>query len=130
MLISHFVKWHSPIYINTLNILRPFKTLWNARKILSTWPKLNVKYGCLNNNIAPIYSEYYYDGYFGEKNKILHVLIEDVMWKTKFGLIEYEEPPRWHIVLFNKIYCTLSLNFKDNYREYERILRFLNKYNN
>ena len=128
--LQYYIRWYSPIYINTLNIFRPFKTLWKGRKIISkeNRPHFKLTYGCITNDNSPIYSEYYWDGYFAKNNKLFHCLITDIMWKTKFNIVEYEEPPRYHFVIFGKYYLTISIEFKDNYKEYERILKFIYSY--
>ena len=126
--LQHYIRWKSPIYINTLNIFKPFETLKKAKDILTNSKyKVKIKKGKVGDT-APIYTSYYWDGDFWKKNWLFHCLIEDVMWKSKYGMIEFEEPPRWHFVFFKKWYLTISLEFDNNYREYERILNFIQQY--
>lgn len=129
MSLQYLIRWYSPIYLNTLNFLKPLKTLWLGRKILEKKPNIKIHIGKIQmGTSAPIYSDYYWDGNFYERNFIFHGLIQDVMWKTKYGMLEFEEPPRWHFIFFRKWYITFSLEFENNYREYERILSFVYKY--
>jgi hypothetical protein len=113
--------------MNTLNIFKPLKTIWKCRKILDERPKVKIKTGTIYD-YAPIYTPYYWDGDFYKRNFIFHGLIEDITWKTTYGIVQFEKPPRWHFVFFSKKYITITLEFSDNYREYERMLNFVFKY--
>lgn len=109
-----------PIYINTLNIFRPFKTWWkNGCK--SGWLKPKIVF---NNQgfewaINNFYTWYWWDHPFiwNFHKKWLIVLIDDVQYKHTFGIKELESVP----FIYIKIFCwnlLISFNAPAYYNKY------------
>lgn len=127
MNIKKTLRKYCPIYINTLNIFRPFKTLVRNIKYLKGIPRLSFKfynrqYKWLEENF---YTWYFWDhpSIWNFKRKILLILIDDVMYKTTFGLHEFQTTPFILIRFFNYnfIFQIKSPKGMDNYTFWESL---------
>lgn len=101
----------SPIYINTLNIFRPLKTWWHCRMSMP-FPHIKISLNIKNFNYL---YKHFYTWYWWEHaslwnfwKKIIIILIDDVFWKSTYGIVEYQQSPFILIRIFN---CNLIIKF-------------------
>ena len=125
-MMSLFRKYF-PIYINTLNIFRPFKT-WLKNVDNAKFPSIEFTFhfGCfewLKNNI---YTWYWWDHPYiwNFKNKWILILIDDVQYKYTWGFKELESVPFIIIRIFgfNFIWELTSSDNKNIYEYWEKII--------
>ena len=94
----------SPIYINTLNIFRPLKTWWKC-KASTVFPTIKISFKIKKFNYL---YEHFYTWYWWEHaylwnfwKKPIIILIDDVFWKSTYGIVEYQQSPFILIRIFN-----------------------------
>lgn len=130
-MIEH-IKKHSPIYINTLNIFRPFKT-W-LKNMFSNWTDIvhrPLDIQIYHNKesfdyvIHNFYTWYWWDHpwVYDFAHKRIIVIIDDVQYKYTFGLRELESVPFIFIRMFGH---NLFIEFNaprgfDNYEYWENL---------
>lgn len=90
----------SRIYINTLNIFKPWRTYWANRKHVQM-PSITCRFfkSTFEELKQQHYTWFWWDNDFS-KTKLL-VLIDDVFVKSKFGIIELEQVPFILVRIFN-----------------------------
>ena len=123
-----WLKYYFPIYINTLNIFRPLKTWWKNRDH-TLMPSVEFTYAicsfkCLEDYI---YTWYWWDHPYiwNFKNKWILILIDDVQYKSKFGMKELESVPFIIIRIFglNLVWQFNAPQYENNYEYWERLTK-------
>lgn len=101
----------SPIYINTLNIFRPLKTWWHCRTSFA-FPHIHILFKIKDFNYLykHFYTWYWWDhaSLWNFWKKPIIILIDDVFWKSTYGIVEYQQSPFILIRIFN---CNLIIKF-------------------
>lgn len=127
--LKRILRHYCPVYINTLNIFKPFRTLMkNIKQVYHIGiPHISLKF---YNRSYRWLEENFYTWYFWDhptiwnfKSKILLIIIDDVMYKTTFGLHEFQQSPFILIRFFNYnfIFQIKSPKGIDNYRFWENL---------
>lgn len=107
MNLKKILRHYCPVYINTLNIFRPFRTLMkNIKQVYHIGiPHISLKF---YNRSYRWLEENFYTWYFWDhpsiwkfEHKILLIIIDDVMYKTTFKFNEFQQSPFILIRFFN-----------------------------
>lgn len=122
-------KKYFPIYINTLNIFKPFKT-WFKHKDILKFPKIKFNfYKCPFKDFTnKFYTWYWWDHQYiwNFEKKWLIILIDDVQYKLKYGIIELESVPFIFIKIFNLHFLiTLNSPNDNNYQYWESFKKYI-----
>lgn len=123
-----WLKHYFPIYINTLNIFRPLKTWWknrdHARMPSIEFTHAICSFKCLENYI---YTWYWWEhpDIWNFKNKWLLIIIDDVQYKTKYGIRELESVPFIIIRIFglNLVWKFNAPQYENNYGYWENLTK-------
>lgn len=113
--IGTWLYYNSPIYIGTLNIFKPLKTWFSARKHFKK-PHITFRCGKIDNiATGSIYNDYF----SGRPNFIMFFDAIDVEWKYKNEDISFESEPTIVLSLFNTwkfIWIFEAPTFENKYR--------------
>lgn len=121
-----------PIYISTLNIFRPLHTWWHNRMSYSP-PHIKVSFSKTDFNY--LYNNFY-TWYWWETafiwdffKKSVIILIDDVFWKSTYGIVQYQQSPFILVRIFNynMIIRFVAPNNMSNTEYWEKMIRKITK---
>ena len=123
--IWNWYHYDSPIFVNTLNVFKPLRSWWSARKYFR-FPSIKFMYGkiddCLSGSI------------FHSSNncaKWFDLRFCDVFWKWKYDDVRFEGEPCIKLDLFNKwkflwIFECPNVSYnRNNYMYWESLLDYV-----
>ena len=125
--IWNWYHYKSPIFINTLNIFKPLRTWWKARKYFR-FPSIKFRYG----NAGEVASSIWHSSMNCAKWFDLEFC--DVFWKWKYDDSVFEAEPCISLILFNKWHllwtfeCPKVSYNKSNYMYWEALLDYVYDY--
>lgn len=125
--IWNWYHYKSPIFINTLNVFKPIRTWWKARKYFR-FPSIKFRYGKAGEVATSIWH--------GSNNraKWFDLNFCDVFWKMKFDNSVFEAEPCINLILFGKwqflwIFGCPKVSYNENnYMYWEALLDYVYDY--
>lgn len=125
--IWNWYNFKSPIFINTLNIFKPLRTWWKARKYFR-FPSIKFRYGKAGEVASSIWHSSMNCAEWFE------LKFCDVFWKRKYDNIVFEGEPCVNLILFNKWHllwtfeCPKVSYNESNYMYWEAMLDYVYDY--